>query len=342
MPPSAKPSTTASHGSGPSSIAYRSSWPTSMYAARPGRSACISSPMFAPAPRPNLLPFKTTPTSPEVFPIASTTLRASETAACESVFMPPESNVTQAMPFRISCVSCAIGASSPSARRDASGRPSHAHQAREVPLVERIPLRRAPRRERRLEALERIPPAFDVREIRREHEELRPAALDQAADVLGRVRRHADLAANVVRRPHRQLADAALGAAERVLHDLETLEPGRHPHGAELDHADHEPRELLQDLVEDQRGERDLGPVADRHVEEAGEVLAAAVEVGLTGEAVLGEALRDLPRRLVLDVEEDRDAALLAERVDRVQRRMRDRVRRGRDRRQRDALHAGI
>jgi hypothetical protein len=103
-----------------------------MYAASPGRSAFISSPMFAPAPRPNLLPLRTTPASPDVFAIASTTLRASVTAACESVFMPPESNVTQAMPFRTSCVSCAIVVpprreprgvdSSPTRPRDASGR----------------------------------------------------------------------------------------------------------------------------------------------------------------------------------------------------------------------------
>jgi hypothetical protein len=73
-----------------------------MYAASPGLSAFMSSPMFAPAPRPNLLPFRITPRARTSSRCASTTLRASDTAACESVFMPPESKVTQAMPFRTS------------------------------------------------------------------------------------------------------------------------------------------------------------------------------------------------------------------------------------------------
>src|SRR4029078_13284531 len=97
------------------------------------------------------------------------------------------------------------------------------------------------------------------------------------------VRRDADLTADVVDRAPRQLAKATFGAAERVLHHLAALATRGDPEGAELDHADHEARELLQDLVEDQRGERDLGPVADGHVEEAGEALRAAVKVGLAG-----------------------------------------------------------
>src|SRR5262245_52147897 len=71
------------------------------------RSAPISSPMLAPAPRPNLLPVRMTPTRGVLWfasAIAAVAVRRSATAACESVFMPPESNVTQAIPFRMSCV----------------------------------------------------------------------------------------------------------------------------------------------------------------------------------------------------------------------------------------------
>ena len=68
--------------------------------------------MLAPAPSPNLLPFRITPASGVVacaFAIAAVTACKSVTAACESVFIPPESKVTQAVPFRMSCWKRPIG-----------------------------------------------------------------------------------------------------------------------------------------------------------------------------------------------------------------------------------------
>src|SRR5215468_3408870 len=74
------------------------------------RSADISSPMFAPAPRPKRLPFRITP----VRGVCACRVRRSpisaprfSTAAAERVFIPPESNVTQAMPSRISWLNIA-------------------------------------------------------------------------------------------------------------------------------------------------------------------------------------------------------------------------------------------
>src|SRR5581483_11472309 len=81
----------------------------SMNPASCARSACSSSPMFAPAPRPKRLPVRMTPTSGVfawAFTMSAVTARRSPTAACESVFIPPESKVTLAMPSRMSYVSC--------------------------------------------------------------------------------------------------------------------------------------------------------------------------------------------------------------------------------------------
>ncbi len=69
--------------------------------------------------------------------------------------------------------------------------------------------------------------AFDVRVVGREEQHLGADSVDEPADVLGGVGRHADLPTRVVARPERQIADAALGASEGVLHDIDALEPRR-------------------------------------------------------------------------------------------------------------------
>src|SRR4030095_12422165 len=64
-----------------------------------------------------------------------------------------------------------------------SGQRLRPHQMHEVPAVERLQLLLTPPLQRRLEPLQRIPPALDVRIVRREHEQLGPAALDAWAAV---------------------------------------------------------------------------------------------------------------------------------------------------------------
>src|SRR5438045_3170087 len=75
-----------------------------------------------------------------------------------------------------------------------------AHEIFEVRSVELLAhvLRRIA--ERRFEALQRLAATFDVREVRREHAHVVAGLLDDPADIFGRVRRGADLAAHVVAR----------------------------------------------------------------------------------------------------------------------------------------------
>src|SRR5262249_14790834 len=181
-----------------------------------------------------------------------------------------------------------------------------------------------------------------MREVRREHEQLRAAAFEQATDIFGWIWRDTDLPAHELGGPHAQLAQATLRPAEGVDHDLHTFEPGGDPHGAELDYADLEPREFLQHVIEDERRQRHFNPMADGHVEEPREAFAATVEVRLSAPAVGAEAFGNLARRIFLDVEEDGDAGFFSQRVQRMQVRMRERVRRRGNRREREALDARV
>ncbi len=80
--------------------------------------------------------------------------------------------------------------------------------------------------QRCFEALEGPSPAFDVGIVlEAEHDQIRAALFDDPPDILGRVRREADLAVHVVRRPHRQRLQALLVLVEGLECRLHLAQP---------------------------------------------------------------------------------------------------------------------
>ena len=101
------------------------------------------------------------------------------------------------------------------------------------------------------------------------------------------IRRHADLAPHVLARPQLELRSRSSLLRERLERRVELPHPARQPDGALLDDADLEPREAVEDAVEDHRRQRLHRRIRDRHVVDRAEVLGAAVEVGDRRQAVL-------------------------------------------------------
>src|SRR5581483_4842875 len=113
-----------------------------------------------------------------------------------------------------------------------------AHQVDEVVAVEALPRPLARPRHGRLEAADRISPAFDVRVVGREHADILAGLLDDPADGLGRVGRGADLAADVLARAERELPEPLLGISESLVRGVELQQLTRHIYGAQLDDAE--------------------------------------------------------------------------------------------------------
>src|SRR5438034_1612730 len=134
-------------------------------------------------------------------------------------------------------------------------RQSRAHQVDEVVAVE--PLLRAlvETRHALLEAADRVPPAFDVWVVGGEETDLFARLLDDPADGLRRVRRRTDLAPHVLARPERELPEPLLALAEGLVRRVELAHPARQPDRTLFDHAEAEPREAVEDAVDDQRRE---------------------------------------------------------------------------------------
>src|SRR5439155_17816772 len=117
--------------------------------------------------------------------------------------------------------------------------------------------------------------------------------LDDPADGLRRVRRRADLAPDVLARPERELPEPLLTLAEGLVRRVELAHPARQPDRTLFDHAEAEPREAVEDAVNDQRREGQHGREGDRHEVHRAEVLRAAVEVGDEWQPVLEVARID-------------------------------------------------
>ena len=161
------------------------------------------------------------------------------------------------------------------ASRDAGA----AHQEQEVVDIERSAHVLAGVAQRRLEALDRLAPPFDVGIVRREHHQVGAALLDDPADVLGRVRREAHLSVDVLARAQRQRLQPFLVAVEGLEGRLHLTQPRRHPDRTLLDDPDVQIREPLEHAVEDERGQGLGRRSRDAHVVDRAEVLVTPVEV---------------------------------------------------------------
>src|SRR5262245_34310605 len=129
------------------------------------------------------------------------------------------------------------------------------HQVDEVVAVEALLLRLRGPFEARLEALDRVAAALDVRVVGREEADLVAGLLDDPADVLGRVRGRADLPPHVFARAELELLQPLLALAERLESGVHEAHPARHPGRPLLDHAEAQAREAVEHAVEDQRRE---------------------------------------------------------------------------------------
>ena len=92
-------------------------------------------------------------------------------------------------------------------------------------------------------------------------------------------------------------AQRRLGLAERVLREVESLQPRHDPHRALLDATAAQPGEALEHAVEHEAREEDLGRHVDRHVVLRADVLAAAEEVGDLASVVVELAAASAVRR---------------------------------------------
>src|SRR5260221_126466 len=89
-----------------------------------------------------------------------------------------------------------------------------AHQVDEVVAVEALPGVLVDSLRTRLEALDRIAAALDVRPVRREHAHVRTDLIDDPADRLGRIRRDTNLPLDVLAGLELELAQALLALGE--------------------------------------------------------------------------------------------------------------------------------
>src|SRR5262245_60935835 len=156
---------------------------------------------------------------------------------------------------------------------------TRAHQIDEVVAVEAVLPNLVEPGDALLEAPERVPTALDVGIVGREEADLLARLLDDPADRLVRIGRHANLAAHVLARAELKPAETLLVPAEGADRRVELAHPARDPRRPLLDDADLEAREAFQDAVDDERRQHLHGWERDRHVVDRPEVLGAAVEV---------------------------------------------------------------
>src|SRR5271169_1291560 len=104
------------------------------------------------------------------------------------------------------------------------------------------------------EGLEGPLPPFGVRVVRREHEEVRAALLEQPCGVLEGERREAHLAAEVLRGQKGQFLQRGLELGERAQGVVDVAQQARHPGRTELDGRAAQSRVALEDPVQRHAG----------------------------------------------------------------------------------------
>ena len=104
----------------------------------------------------------------------------------------------------------------------------------------------------------RVAAALGVRVVRREHEQLGARLLDHPADGLAGERRELQVPAHVLGRLEREALKRRLGPLERTLRVVELAQPRHDPARALLDAAAAQPREAVEEPVEDQHAEEQL------------------------------------------------------------------------------------
>ena len=171
---------------------------------------------------------------------------------------------------------------------------------------------------RRLEALDRVAAALDVRIVGGEETDIVARVGDDPACVLVRIGRDADLALDEFGRLHRHLLQPFLVPVEGVVGAIHVAHPAWHPRRALFDDAELQPREAVEHAIDDQRGQRLHRRIGDRHVVDRLEIVVAAVEVGHRRQAVVEPGiLQQLPA--AADMEHDRQAGLLGDRPQRIE-----------------------